>query len=184
MTISNNMLERLQELKAKWQQETLVPQYGAENVNKIFEPTYNGQVTYVREQAFKDIKAFNGWQGAPTDIRDPNTIDGWARLVRKYKLKLLQVQLGMVQAQTKPGVRCLDQCRETMATNPDTGDPTFSKFVWANGGHSASAGHGDFYRESYTAMLGRDVQPILGGLGLDFQVRNYAMVRICVCVFV
>lgn len=184
MTVSNNMLERLKELKTKWQQETLNTQYGPENVNKIFSPTYNGQATQVGQDAFKDVKGFHGAQNSPPDPNDPNNpIDGRVRLVRKYKLKLLQVQLGIVQAQLKPAVHCLDACHENMAaSSPGTGDPTFSKFVWVNGGHSASAGHGDFYRESYTATLGRDVQPILGGLGLDFQVRNYAMVCNCVVV--
>ena len=184
MTVSSNMLQRLNELKAKWKQDVLTVQYGADNVDKIFEPTYNGEKTYVKDRAFVDMTHLNGWESAPPDPKDPNNpIDGRTRLVRKYTLKLYQVQSGMVQAQLRPAQQCLDACQESMMMAPGGGDPTFSKFVWANGGHSASAAHGDMYRESYTATLGRDVQPILGGIGLDFQVRNYAMVRTLVVFF-
>ena len=95
-------------------------------------------------------------------------------MVKKYMIKLLQVQLGMLQEKLNPIERCQEQCApptEGHAMKPNH----FAKFLWVNGGHSASAGHGNFYRESYTAQLGRDVSPILSEIGLDFQVKNYAM---------
>ena len=48
-------------------------------------------------------------------------------------------------------------------------------FVWATGGHSASAGHGNFFNESYTATMGVASGPIFEAVGLDFLARNYAM---------
>ena len=44
-----------------------------------------------------------------------------------------------------------------------------------SGGHSAAAGHGNFYRESYTAVLHRTAQPLFHALGLHWETRNYAM---------
>ena len=162
LTVAANMLTRLAQLKQTWIDQTLVPAYGADNVAKIFAPTTG-------TQAFRDPSALHTF-GDP--VPNPSDQGGWQRMVRKYRLKFTQVQLGMVQAQGNPQQHCLEACAENMSPN------SFAKFVWVNGGHSASAGHGDFYRESYTAVLGRDVTPILEQLGLDFSVRNYAMVRI------
>jgi hypothetical protein len=54
-------------------------------------------------------------------------------------------------------------------------ESTFSKYVWATGGHSAAAGHGNLYNESYTAFMERDLKDIFGSIGIDFEGRNYAM---------
>jgi hypothetical protein len=43
------------------------------------------------------------------------------------------------------------------------------------GGHSAAAGHGNMYLESYTAVMERALKPIFAAVGLDFVGRNYAM---------
>lgn len=48
-------------------------------------------------------------------------------------------------------------------------------FVWATGGHSSAAGHGNFYDESYTAVLEQNVQVIFNAVGMHFKGRNYAM---------
>jgi hypothetical protein len=54
-------------------------------------------------------------------------------------------------------------------------ESTFSKYVWVTGGHSAAAGHGNLYNESYTAFMERDLKDIFGSIGIDFEGRNYAM---------
>lgn len=48
-------------------------------------------------------------------------------------------------------------------------------FVWATGGHSAAAGHGNLLRESYTAVLTETVTPVFRAAGLRFEGRNYAI---------
>lgn len=48
-------------------------------------------------------------------------------------------------------------------------------FVWATGGHSATAGHGNFYEQSYTAYLEEAAQPVFEAMGMNFTGRNYAM---------
>jgi hypothetical protein len=47
-------------------------------------------------------------------------------------------------------------------------------FVWALGGNSVAAGHGNLYSESYAAVVTRRVQPVLEQLFLNFTMRNYA----------
>lgn len=78
------------------------------------------------------------------------------RFKRKAMIKLLQV---LVQFET-------NDPSSTFAMIP---------FVWATGGHSSAAGHGNLYDESYTAVLERGAKGIFEALGLNFTGRNYAM---------
>lgn len=73
--------------------------------------------------------------------------NSWNRSKRKMMMKLLQAQIHRKKI----------------------------PFVWATGGHSAAAGHGNFYDESYTNYLNKAAVPIFESVGLDFVARNYAM---------
>jgi hypothetical protein len=87
----------------------------------------------------------------------------WERLKRKMVMKLLEAQL--LAARNKKRKK-----------SPGAEAPVpMPRFVWATGGHSAAAAHGDLVNESYTAVLERAVQPVLSELGVWFQGRNYAM---------
>ena len=57
---------------------------------------------------------------------------------------------------------------ESYYTNP-------TKFVWATGGHSTAAGHGNLYNETYTAYLVRAAKPVFQSIGIDFVGRNCGM---------
>ena len=48
-------------------------------------------------------------------------------------------------------------------------------FVWATGGHSAAAGHGNLFRESYTKVMEAAVSGVFAASGLELEARNYAM---------
>lgn len=90
----------------------------------------------------------------------PNANVSWTRLVRKVAIKI-----GDAKGANTEG----------------------SRFVWATGGHSASAGHGNLFLESYTNVLDRNAAPIFQSVGIDFTARPYAMggtasgVEIAVC---
>ena len=75
------------------------------------------------------------------------TSESWSRMRRKVAMKILKAQI-----QQKP-----------------------EPFVWATGGHSAAAAHGNLLDESYTAVLEKGSHPIFEAVGLDFTARNYAM---------
>jgi len=51
----------------------------------------------------------------------------------------------------------------------------YSKFVWATGGHSAAAGHGNFVNQSYTAYMERAARPVFASIGIWLEGRNYGM---------
>mmetsp|Transcript_1243 Transcript_1243/g.1889 ORF Transcript_1243/g.1889 Transcript_1243/m.1889 type:complete len:663 (-) Transcript_1243:3626-5614(-) len=55
-------------------------------------------------------------------------------------------------------------------------DPTATvDFVWATGGDSSAAAHGNLFNQSYTAVLEDAVRPAFKALGINFIGRNYAM---------
>jgi len=78
---------------------------------------------------------------------DPGSSVSWDRAKRKLMMKLL-----MASSSSKT-----------------------TTFVWATGGHSAAAGHGNFYDESYTAFMERAVKDVFAAVNMEFIGRNYAM---------
>lgn len=118
------------------------------------------------------------------------------RLKRKLMIKVLSAQLALRQQDTViRGCDCtqggkalpdfvephptpgLDPNVTTTPTGigaPD-GPPFLEKYVWATGGHSAAAGHGNLFNESYTAFMERDLTGVFGSIGIEFEGRNYAM---------
>jgi hypothetical protein len=73
----------------------------------------------------------------------------WTRFRRKLIMKLLQTTM--------------------------TDQNVMVPLVWATGGHSATAGHGNFYNESYTAYLGQAAKSVFRAVGIQFVARGYAM---------
>jgi hypothetical protein len=66
---------------------------------------------------------------------------------------------------------------EEEATTPSTKVTSFrdTKFVWATGGHSATAGHGNFFNESYTAYIQYALEGIFRSVDIELITRKYAM---------
>lgn len=58
--------------------------------------------------------------------------------------------------------------------NNNSSNPA-SRLVWATAGNSIAAGHGNLYRESYTAVLTRAVTPVLDAASLAFVSRSYGL---------
>ena len=100
-------------------------------------------------------------------------------LKRKLKIKILQVQTEL-QRRDKlvNGCNCIGGAKavgEVSNTTSFREDPFFAKYVWATGGHSAAAAHGNVFNESYTAFLERSASQVFNAIGIDFEGRNYAM---------
>ena len=115
------------------------------------------------------------------------------RLKRKLKIKVLSMQKKLKNQDSDfHGCDCshgrdqsfrikqvleLDTDDESMLfEGMEEGKPQyFEKYIWATGGHSASAGHGNLFNESYTAYMESDLKDVFGSIGIDFEGRNYAM---------
>ena len=106
------------------------------------------------------------------------------RLKRKLMIKVLEVQTSILNQDRNVADTC--DCTDgagkplsSMVKPEDVVslqvDSSFAQFVWATGGHSAAAGHGNLFNESYTAHLGRDARTVFGAIGIEFEDRNYAM---------
>lgn len=115
------------------------------------------------------------------------------RLKRKLKIKILSMQMELGNQDSDfHGCDCsqgrdqsireievlqqLDTEDEAIIFEGMEDEPTFyGKYTWATGGHSASAGHGNLYNESYTAYMESNMKDVFGSIGFDFEGRNYAM---------
>lgn len=77
------------------------------------------------------------------------------RLQRRIMIKILEAQCFIYDS----------SCNEGKSVD----------FNWAVGGHSAAAGHGNLFNQTYTFTLEESVKPIFESLGITFFGKNYAM---------
>jgi hypothetical protein len=127
--------------------------YGAENVQNMF---------FFTEESENGAAEKTTYSIGRTIYQSPSGPEGpsWNRMMRKVAKKILQSHL-------------LDR-RDNNGTTKKQ-HTSSSNFVWASGGHSAAAGHGNFFNESYTAVLGRNARHLFAAVGLRFEARNMAM---------
>jgi hypothetical protein len=52
---------------------------------------------------------------------------------------------------------------------------TEDKFVFAMGGHSAAAGHGNHFQQSYSVQVQKVLEPVFARLGVLMEGRNFGM---------
>ncbi|CAJ1962131.1 unnamed protein product [Cylindrotheca closterium] len=100
------------------------------------------------------------------------------RLKRKLKLKVLhmmQTLRGMEE--DVAGCNCLGAATtgEPQGETAPVPPQFYEKYVFANGGHSQAAGHGNMFNETYTAYFTKDVKDVFGAIGIKFEGRNYGM---------
>jgi hypothetical protein len=143
--------------------------YGEDNYAKIFED--NGES--------RGKKAF-----VSASPKDGPSI---ARFKRKLKMKILTVQKAVREEQeTFGGCDCKTGIKDgshrdlVAADKAAVGDQypmpdQYSRMVWATGGHSAAASHGNLWNESYTSFMEQAVTDGFGSIGIDFEGRNYAV---------
>jgi len=126
------------------------------------------------------------WGAGEESLNQSNIGPSKARFRRKLKMKLLEVQSAVLKGESSlSGCNCVPATTGGRRLQNQTANKnevilpelprSYSKFVWATGGHSAAAGHGNLYNESYTAYMERSVMNVFLAVGIDFVGRNYAM---------
>jgi hypothetical protein len=155
--------------------------YGKENFENIF----------VDEEASGSEQRYADKRPANPDGNSTQT------LKRKLMIKMLSTQISLAKKDAEAsGCDCLRGETPLAGSVPNAAvedvpiDDTYVRYVWATGGHSAAAGHGNLFNESYTAHMERDLKPFFASLGIDFEGRNYAMggtrfveASLCVCCY-
>jgi len=95
---------------------------------------------------------------------------GFRRFKRKMTVKILQSLLVVRNNDDNKNER---QQRQPRGRGGD--ESGSASFVWASAGHSSAAGHGNFFNQSYAAVMERAAAPLFAAVGLKFEARNYAM---------
>ena len=100
---------------------------------------------------------------------------------RKLQMKALQVQINILNEQKDiEGCDCTSsepsryRRLQRSIVLPEI-QPFYERFIWATGGHSSAAGHGNLFNESYTAYMERGAKDVFRAIGIDLVGRNYAM---------
>lgn len=150
----NDMIQKF-EMARNRMTDTLKTDYGADLYDQIFEHNVAGE----RERIGRSGLA---------SLDEQKT--GWIRVQRKLMMKLLQVLMLQRERKNKHRHRVLRATTWDSSANPDR-----IPFIWATGGHSASAGHGNLFNESYTAFMERIAHAVFQSVGLELVGRNYAM---------
>ena len=125
-------------------------EYGDEALHAMFFP-YDDDNVSVARTLFGATTTTTTSPSPQSEPATPSLSLSWQRFQRKLLLKLLLAQ----------------------GAATDAADAT--TLIWATGGHSSAAGHGNFYDESYTAQMERAAAPVAQVLGIALQGRNYAM---------
>ncbi|VEU44807.1 unnamed protein product [Pseudo-nitzschia multistriata] len=156
----------------------LKKQYGKDNFDTIFRydkeaddasnnekydggvPTHKKlQMKYrpIRPLAPKDLYRTNHWGKESDELKeyflksDAKYWNSVENLQRKMMIKLL------------------------LQKAPDAKGKSSNKYVWATGGHSAAAGHGNLFKESYTKVMEATAVSVFDAAGLELEARNFAM---------
>jgi hypothetical protein len=131
---------------------------------------------------YEDMMLENGQWRKGFSGANKNNISS-ERFRRKLIMKLLETQVAIRDdSEHLEGCNCtkygspgqIRRLETQTLVLPDL-QQTFSNFVWATGGHSAAAGHGNLFNESYTAFMERSAKPVFEAVGIGFEGRSYAM---------
>jgi hypothetical protein len=155
---SSNFKQNFQVAKAKMAQK-FKQDYGADYYDEFFmiNDWANGTARVTQGRRFFVSPSVDESQVATHENDGPS----WKRMVRRLALKILEAQS---TATSISGI---------------SNKPTF---IWAMGGHSSAAGHGNYYNESHTAVMERSAKGVFEAVGLDFIGKNYAMYVISSCL--
>ena len=117
---------------------------------------------------------------------EPYSDKSTERLKRKLMIKVLSVKMDLMRKESSfNGCDCINgdvgvpgsvETKKSSAEYDEDSLPSFDmsykNYIWATGGHSASAAHGNLYNESYTAFMERDLKDVFGSIGINFEGRK------------
>lgn len=173
---------RSQQQKDRWGGDLL----DTKDVGRLAKEAYDKLIAQLKvdygEEHFAKIFQVDGKSRGRTSFLSANVEDGVSlkRFKRKLKMKVLEVQMSIAQEQNSFGdcdCRTGAKLSNRRFLEGDDGPlaDQHERFVWATGGHSSAAGHGNLFNESYTAVMEHALEDIFGSIGIEFEGRNYAM---------
>ena len=184
---SSICLSRVQQHKERWGGDLL----NITDVGRIAKEAYDKLIGQLKVDYGADnfVKIFevDGESRGRTSFLPANVEDGLSlkRFKRKLKIKILSAQASIQEELDMFGeCDCKTDAkgrsrRNLEPTIPDKGvfplADHYERLVWATGGHSSAAGHGNLFNESYTAFMEHALTDVFGAIGIEFEGRNDAM---------
>ena len=155
------MLNRLRAHRNNWVIKKLHKDYSQDYYKAIFYPVtdiYNALKNTTSSQPasigiaadgypdpiFQDPAKARLLKNAPKNTTKHSV--AWDRLVRKWQIKILQLQISMLEERKLTKPKCLEDCSSSSTKDEEAGgrrrrhlgeekDGVYGKFVWATGGH-------------------------------------------------
>ena len=151
------LLARLRSQRNEWVTQKLYKDYGQEHYENIFMPlteVYDAVTNTTQPPARVSIGM--AADGYPDPIfQDPAKMKltkngsknrtkpavAWNYLIRKWQIKLLQIQINVLEERKNVKPICLESCatkqqqQDGGSTGNNNKDGRYGKFVWATGGH-------------------------------------------------
>jgi hypothetical protein len=165
---NTQLKQRFQIAKAKMIQK-LEHDYGAERFQEfLMTDYYNNNTSSSATSSQQQQQPRRVTQGrrffvspsVPKDKMATHENEGpsWKRLVDRMAVKILQAQ-------------------QQQLVDDDHTNKKMLPFVWASGGHSSAAAHGNYYNESYSFTLEQTAKGVFEAVGLDLIGRYVCSFR-------
>ena len=170
--------------KEKFDGDLLDPKDVLRLAEKGFQKTLDSLKEDYGEEYYENIFYTSGtdnifkYKGTKCATNDCLSYD---RMKRKLKLKVLRMMQAIRTAESNlHGCDCVNKRGSFRGSSKHAAHeqeiPDFyESYVYANGGHSSAAGHGNLFNESYTAVAGRSMRNVWEAIGIEMIDRNYAM---------
>jgi len=105
---------------------------------------------------------------SPEDVNHSNHWDEDSDKMKEYRHKTdLKYFHSISNLRRKMMIKILAAQQDSSANT--------NKYIWVTGGHSAAAGHGNLFRETYTKVMEATSSKVFETAGLELEARNYAM---------
>jgi hypothetical protein len=154
------MLKQLQSKREEWIKGKLQKDYGNVYLD-LFQPvvqvmennnTVEKRVSIGRHLIFRDPTMISSITKAPANLATEGGV-AWSRMIRKMQMKILQIQLGILEERKNAKPICLDDCAKKQVAEEQDGSRRgrrrhlarkqqiqasgglYTKFTWATGGH-------------------------------------------------
>ena len=150
--------------------DQLKSDYGDENFDAIFKKSAAIEETEDSERLYPERLRMEYAPFRPLAPKDQHFTSHWGKNSDEYKNWELQIDPKYYNS-----IENLQRKMMIKILGAQQGNPNHKTYVWATGGHSASAGHGNLFEETYTKVMEATAGKVFESIGLRLEARNYGM---------
>lgn len=146
-------------------------------VDQVYLQSFLASGIQLVERAQKAILAEYGLLSPPTTTSNhqQTDTDDWTNISMPFRIRLRHFNASDEAPDQFGGGWLSQRAYESLTRRLLHAVVTQDSFVFAMGGHSAAAGHGNHFVQSYTMQVQKTLEPVLARLGVYHESRNFGM---------